>query len=437
VAASNGFGDGFFDEILGRTSNPVREFMGSFAPTTSRPEPFFAPILSPSFGDFGNFFAPVRGPTLGPGGIQIKFEEGQKAKAQASGQPEAPVLEGPIARAQRQAREAKEKAQGGAPSAGGEGANVQVDPNNPLTQRAAQIAQEEGVDPNLFTRLIAVESNYNPRALSRAGAQGLAQLMPATAAGLGVTDPYDPEQSLRGGAKYLKQMMDRFKGNVDLALAAYNAGPGNVETYGGVPPFNDTQEYVRRVKGVPRDSQPAADPAARTATALPTPPAGVKPLRGITPYQYGEEGLATGAADYICGPVAAAAFVSTQGRTPTLREALDLARQQGLIDPTNGMHGVDSTVQLIRSLGGTATQGAVDKNQIIAEIQAGRPVIIDTDAGSRGHYFVIEGYNPEDDTFEFGNSARALRASRGNTRYTLDNLSSLGFGAPHAAIYAR
>ena len=112
---------------------------------------------------------------------------------------------------------------------------------------AEQIAIEEGVDPVLFLKLIGAESSFNPNAKSSAGAIGLAQLMPGTAAGLGV-DPYDPIQNLRGGARYLKQQLDEF-GDVKLGLAAYNAGPGNVRKYGGVPPFEETQNYVVKILG--------------------------------------------------------------------------------------------------------------------------------------------------------------------------------------------
>jgi hypothetical protein len=113
-----------------------------------------------------------------------------------------------------------------------------------LEALARRIAQEAGVDPDLFVRLVRQESGFRVDAVSPAGAQGLTQLMPATARGLGVSDPFDPEQNLRGGARFLRAMLDEFGGDYRLALAAYNAGPGNVRKYGGVPPFQETQRYV-------------------------------------------------------------------------------------------------------------------------------------------------------------------------------------------------
>jgi soluble lytic murein transglycosylase-like protein len=106
-----------------------------------------------------------------------------------------------------------------------------------------------GVDPALLAGLIEQESHFDPTVGSSAGAQGLTELMPETAASLGVTDPHDPAQSIDAGARLLSEKLTEFGGNTELALAAYNAGSGAVQQYNGIPPYPETQEYVKKVLG--------------------------------------------------------------------------------------------------------------------------------------------------------------------------------------------
>lgn len=104
------------------------------------------------------------------------------------------------------------------------------------------------LDAALIKAIIKVESDFDPKVVSSKGAQGLMQLMPATAKEVGVSDPFDPGQSIYGGSSYLRRMMDTFNSNLDYALAAYNAGPSAVQRYDGVPPYSETRSYIQKVK---------------------------------------------------------------------------------------------------------------------------------------------------------------------------------------------
>ena len=118
---------------------------------------------------------------------------------------------------------------------------------NAFDQMIRQAAQQHGVSEGLIKAVMHTESGFNINARSPVGAQGLMQLMPATARRFNVNNAYDPQQNIFGGARYLSWLLKRFNGNTQLAIAAYNAGEGNIDKYGGIPPFRETQDYVRRV----------------------------------------------------------------------------------------------------------------------------------------------------------------------------------------------
>lgn len=164
------------------------------------------------------------------------------------------------------------------PGAVGAGSGLGGTPS-PFDGLILAAAQKHGIDPALLKGLIRAESNFDPNASSPAGAAGLVQLMPGTAASLGVTDRLDPAQSIDGGARYLRQQLDAFGGDVTKALAAYNAGPGAVQRYNGVPPYAETQAYVQKVQAyadeyrvAPSAAALAPAPGAATlpTTAIPT-----------------------------------------------------------------------------------------------------------------------------------------------------------------------
>ena len=119
--------------------------------------------------------------------------------------------------------------------------------NEEINNLIEEYSSKYNLDSDFVKSVVKQESGYNVNATSKCGAMGLMQLMPATAAGLGVTDAYDAEQNIAGGTKYLKGLLDRFDNKKELALAAYNAGPNAVKKYGGIPPYKETQNYVKSI----------------------------------------------------------------------------------------------------------------------------------------------------------------------------------------------
>ncbi len=126
-------------------------------------------------------------------------------------------------------------------------ADAQPAPKPPFEEIILEAAQRYGVDPALIRAMIMAESGYNPKAVSKKGAQGLMQLMPSTAKELGISEPLDPVHNIHGGVKYFRRLLDRFDGDVKLALAAYNAGSTKVRRYKGIPPIRATRYYINKV----------------------------------------------------------------------------------------------------------------------------------------------------------------------------------------------
>jgi soluble lytic murein transglycosylase-like protein len=134
-----------------------------------------------------------------------------------------------------------------AAQAGANSAAVKGYDRTDLRKLISDVSLEHGVDPKLVDALVQVESDYDPRAVSRRGALGLMQLMPETADRLEVGNPFDPEENIRGGVREISRLVDRYAGNLQLALAAYNAGEGAVARYRGIPPYEETRSYVSRI----------------------------------------------------------------------------------------------------------------------------------------------------------------------------------------------
>src|SRR5262245_11953615 len=226
-----------------------------------------------------------------------------------------------------QAAQAAQQAVAPAAAAGGD-----------LRDYARAAAQKAGIDPDIFVAQIQQESGFNPSAKSPAGALGIAQFMPGTAQGMGV-DPSDPYAALDAAARLDAQNLKKY-GGYDSALAAYNAGGGAVDKYGGVPPFEETQRYVKNILGS------AGQAIGGAASALGT--KAQQTYQDIS--QFGNPELTSDEAYSACGPAAAVRFAQRFGRNPTLREAVDIAKEVGW-SAAQGMAGIASEQQLLNKLG--------------------------------------------------------------------------------------
>lgn len=376
------------------------------APQLQQPAPPTMPATAPA-AKAGMFSLPSLESFLGPGSGAATTSG--PATAAASASPSGP---GPV---------------GAAPAAGGD-----------LREYARAVAGRYGLDPGIFERQITQESGFDPKAVSPAGAQGIAQFMPATAKGVGLADPFEPYAALDAAARHMRDNLAANGGDYARALAAYNAGQGAVNQHGGVPPFAETRKYVQAILGADRPTAPAMPAPTGAAVPKPTqgPAYGTYTPESLTPNQITEgaaQGLSASQALAICGPAAAVAFARANGRNPTLREAKELAEATGVWDEGAGMHGPASQVQLLEKMGvpSRLEQGA-DWAAIANEVRAGRPVIVDTPQ----HYFTVTAAHP-DGTFEFGQSAGVLKASKGRTRYRPEEIPNLGMGAPRATIFMR
>ena len=315
--------------------------------------------------------------------------------------------------------------------------------------QARQAAVAAGIDPEIFTRQIQQESGFNPNARSPVGALGIAQFMPATAQGLGI-DPMNAGQALVAAAQEDARRLQQYGGDWAKTLASYNAGPGAVAQYNGVPPYAETQNYVQAILGGAKDvvqnvaqgvqnaiggavqgaQQAAQNVVQMGQTAVNTAGDAAQAVAARTS-QFAM-GLSSGDAMAFCGPAAAMAFAQTYGRNPTVDEAKQLAQQVGW-NVSQGMAGVGSEVKLLNAMGvdAHATQG-VDWSQVGRDASGGNPVIVDTP----GHYYYVDGYNAQTGQLHVGTSGTDLKG--GSEWMTPDQINNMpqSQGNARAAIFA-
>jgi hypothetical protein len=288
----------------------------------------------------------------------------------------------------------------------GETTPPQPGPQGSLQDAARAAATAVGVDPEVFARQIQQESGYRTDAASPAGARGVAQFMPGTGASvakqMGVSEAdfwADPGLQLRGAATHMRDLLGQFGGDYAKALAAYNAGPGNVQKYGGIPPFEETQRYVKTILGGAGEAvKPFVEGAQAAARAV------TGESRGDIS-QFGDAQLTAAEASAACGPAAAVRFAQRFGRNPTLREATNLATEVGWTQ-NQGMAGIGSEQKLLSRMGvETKLIPGADWGTFANEASTGNPVVIST----RGHYFYADNWDRESNRFHVGRSGMDLK----------------------------
>jgi soluble lytic murein transglycosylase-like protein len=300
-------------------------------------------------------------------------------------------------------------------------------------QMARQAAQQNGLDPDIFVRQLTQESGlqpYNPDGTvktSPAGARGVAQFMPDTARGLGI-NPDDPNQAIPAAAQYMAGLLKQNGGDYSRALAAYNAGQGNVDKFGGVPPFAETQKYVSNIlSGAGQAVQQKAQDVAQAVQNV-----GGQVASRVSQFALG---LSSADAAAFCGPAAAIAFAKTYGRNPTADEAKALAAQVGW-NPSQGMAGVQSEQKLLQSMGvPTTLESTVDWGHVAQDAAGGNPVILDTP----GHYYYVDGVKQGpngEQQFHVGTSGTDLRGGGEWMTSAQINAMPQSGGAVRAALYA-
>jgi len=299
-------------------------------------------------------------------------------------------------------------------------AGAAAQPGGDLHAYARQAAQQRGLDPDIFERQIQQESGFNPAARSPAGASGIAQIVPKFHPTVDTSDPY---ASLDYAADLMATNLKRNGGDYSRALAAYNAGQGAVDRYDGIPPYAETQTYVKKIMagGQPGPLGKLGELAVDAGRAIRS------KVQDIS--QFGSPELTADEAYAACGPAAAVRFASMYGRNPTLREATDLAKQVGW-NSAQGMAGISSERALMDKLGvPTKLVAGNDIQSMAREAQSGNPVTIST----QGHYFFADGYDPTSGAFHVGRSGTDLR---GGSEWMTPNQMATVMGPIQGALLA-